>query len=177
MFRVCVRFFRKKSPLYEASHRHTLPKQESITGISMKSEKLYDPDKLGKLQNLVGKHVYTAGISLSDSVKKLAKKDPNFNEFLKNFKSRDEPELNPFDAPKEINLKSFIKDPVRSAKDRLDELHMHDQLRKKAIAENVYEDQIKRFGSHLYQYEQLEEDLEYPEDRTISTKTQVKIGT
>ncbi|OMJ84988.1 hypothetical protein SteCoe_13825 [Stentor coeruleus] len=141
----------------------------------MESERLYDPNKLEKLQSLVGKHVYTAGVSLSDQVKKLAKKDPNFNEFLKKFKSREEPELNSYlDAPKKVDMKSYLKDPARSAKDRLDELHMHDQLRKKAIAEKVYEDQIKSISSHLYQHEQLEEDPEYPEDLTLSTKDQIK---
>jgi ribosomal protein S5 len=141
MLRVCIRFFRKKSPLLEASHRYTLPKTRSKTGVLHKSELLDDPGRLKKLQKLVEDHTHIPGLSLSESVKKLAKTDKEFNDFLKTFKSEKEPEWSSLiDSPAQYQAKNFFKDPKKKAQDRLDQLHMQDQLRKKLIAQKLSKD-------------------------------------
>ena len=170
-----MRFFRKKSPLFEASHRYTLPKTRSVTGLPQRSEKLYDPDRLQKLQKLVNDHSYLPGLSLADSVKKLAKTDLEFNDFLKTFKSKDEPEWNSLlDSPASLDIKSYLKDPKRSAQDRLDELHMHDQLRKKLISEKLYAQHIKNQDKHEYRATELDQDSHYRPLHTMRTRADVR---
>lgn len=175
MLKVCLRFFRKKTPLFEASHRYTLPKIHSISGSSFKSERLNDPDKLKKLQSLVKDHVYNPGLSLSESVKKLAKTDEEFNQFLKNFKKTDEPEWSSIlDAPDPVKLKSYLKDPKRKTQDRLDELHMHDQLKKKLAAEQLNEAYTFKKDSPEYGKDFIDEDANPKPIMSIKTKKDMK---
>lgn len=138
MLRLLSRSFKNKAPLLELSHRHTLPKTKSATGRPNREDRLYDEDKLNKLQSLVKKNIQTSGISLSDHVKKLAKSDKEFNEFLKQYKTKDEPEYsNYLESPTSMDLKHYIKDKNRSKADRLDELYLLDQFRKKKIADEL----------------------------------------
>lgn len=175
MLKTCVRFFRIKTPLFEASHRVTLPKAKSIIGTSQRSDRQYDPTKMKKLQSLVKDQVYTPGISLSDSVKKLAKTDKEFNDFLKNFKAKGEPEWSSLlDSPANLDLKSYLKDPKRKTQDRLDELYMHDQLRKKKAAETLYAEHTLRQDDHEYDRGEMDGSEPVKSDGAIYRNSDVK---
>lgn len=91
MLKLSLRCFASNLPPLQASHRFSLPKTKNQLGLSRNKDNIQDPDRLSKLQKLVKEQLTEPGFSLSESVKKLAKTDEEFNNFLKEFRTKEEP--------------------------------------------------------------------------------------
>ena len=152
-----------------------MPKSESLTGRPNNHLKLIDQNKLERLRSLIGKNVSTAGISLSDNVKKLARSDKEFNEFLKQFRTKDEPSMpNYLEAPESLDMHKYMKDAKRTEADRLDELYLLDKFRKKKLAETLAVEERKSRLSHEFMDEQLESDGVDFNEESLMTRSDIK---
>lgn len=152
-----------------------MPKTESLTGRPNSNLKLIDQNKLERLRSLIGKNVYSSGISLSDNVKKLARTDKDFNDFLKQFRTKDEPSMpNYLDAPESLDMHKYMKDAKRTEADRLDELYLLDKFRKKKLAETLASEERKNRLSHEFMDEQLESDGGDFNEESLMTKSDIK---
>jgi len=125
-----IRQFASKRPPLKASSRLT-EQRSRFQGYTRSSQNLYQPKKISKLQDLVKTYTMNPNVSLSNSVKNLAKRDEEFNRFLKNFKTDQEPEWSSITecrTPQEIM--HFAKDLKKSEEERLAELHIQEKIRK-----------------------------------------------
>lgn len=130
-------FTRKRAPVFVSSHVRNLDKRPTALGLP-RSDKYYDPDRMNKLHKLVKDGFDAKGLSLSNSVKRLAREDQEFNNFLKEFKSETEPQWSSILECKDINeFQTFKQDLQKTDEERLAELHFLDQFRKRNIAKKL----------------------------------------
>lgn len=175
MFRLLSRSLKNKVPLFESSHQQTVHETISSVGRKNREDRLYDPDKIQKLQSLVKKNLLNSGVSLSDNVKKLARTDKEFNLFLKQFKTNDEPEYTNFlESPKSLDLNHYVKDRKRSTNERIDELYTLDQFRKKKMADELNLVTKKLTYRHEYNEDMLDPTIDESKNEEFTTKKQVK---
>lgn len=174
MLRVLSRSLKNKIPLFESSHRQTLHETTSAVGRKNREDRFYDPDKILKLQGLVKKNLLNSGVSLSDNVKRLARTDKEFNQFLKQFKTVDEPEYTNFlETPASLDLKQYVKDRKRSTNERIDELYTLDQFRKKKIADQLDIENKKLTYKLDYDEDMINPTLEETKNEEFITKKEV----
>jgi ribosomal protein S5 len=171
MLRLLSRGFKKKSPLFENTNRLILPKTISESGRPNRDQRFIDHDRMARLKTLLEKNVSNPGISLSDNVKNLARNDKEFNEFLRQFRTKDEPTL-PFylETPESFDVKKYLKDEKRTEADRLDELYILDQFRKKKIADDLaIAERVSKYKGE-FSLQQLKPDGVEPLDSNLVTK-------
>lgn len=96
-------------------------------------------DRATELRSLLRQQCYVPGVNLSESVKQFARRDEEFNTFLQDFRRADEPKWRSLlDVQKAEDFRDFAKDFEKSPQQKLDELHMHEQMRKKHIAKEYH---------------------------------------
>ena len=106
-------------------------------------------DRVAQLRSLLRQQCYVPGVNLSESVKQFARRDEEFNTFLKDFRRKDEPKWRSLmDVKKPEDFKDFAKDFEKTPKQKLDELHMHEQFRKRHI--------IKEYNNSLKTHSEAE---------------------
>ncbi|CAG9335097.1 unnamed protein product [Blepharisma stoltei] len=139
MLRLSIRNFSKFTAL-SASHRFSLPKKKNPLGLQRKADYLHDPDRLAKLQKLAKDETSIPGMSLSESVKKLAKTDEEFNDFLKEFKSKEEPKWSSIlKAERKAHVRDYEKTLLKTDEERIAELELHEEFRKKEYIKHIKE--------------------------------------
>jgi small subunit ribosomal protein S5 len=130
-------FTRKRVPVFLSSHVRNLDYKPTMLGVQ-RSDKYYDPDRMKKLNNLVREGVDVKGFSISNAVKRLAREDQEFNNFLKEFKAENEPKWSSVLECKSLDdVKAFREDLQKTDEERLAELHYLDQFRKRNISRKL----------------------------------------
>lgn len=130
------RLFATKQPEFKQALK-TAHLAKSPMGLAAKP--FLRTDRASQLRALLRQQCYVPGVNLSESVKQFARRDEEFNSFLQDFRRSDEPKWRSLlDVEKPEDFRDFAKDFEKTPQQKLDELHMHEQMRKKHIVKEYH---------------------------------------
>ena len=130
------RLFATKQPEFKQALK-TAHLAKSPMGLSAKP--FLRTDRASQLRSLLREQCFVPGLNLSESVKQFARRDEEFNSFLQDFRRADEPKWRSLmDVEKPADFRDFAKDFEKTPQQKLDELHMHEQMRKKHIVKEYH---------------------------------------